>query len=274
MKIAASLVKVTLPAGLETIGREVFKNCSNLTIVTYTGGAEYALPASTRLVGNYAFQGCKSLTALEMKGVETLGINVFDGCSSLTSVDLSSLSTMGENVFEDCGKLLSVVLNKYLSVISEEAFLNCTSLEAIELPEALTTISANAFKNSGLTSVNLPESLTSLAVSAFAGCNALQTVTTSREGWRVEDTFLLDDENTLIFAFGNLGGKVTIPDGCVTIGEYAFNGREVSEVVFPASLERIEAYAFSSTNLIKSGVARKHKGNRQLCVLFKRASIR
>ena len=245
----ASLVKVTLPAGLETIGREVFKNCSNLTIVTYTGGAEYALPASTRLVGNYAFQGCKSLTALEMKGVETLGINVFDGCSSLTSVDLSSLSTMGENVFEDCGKLLSVVLNKYLSVISEEAFLNCTSLEAIELPEALTTISANAFKNSGLTSVNLPESLTSLAVSAFAGCNALQTVTTSREGWRVEDTFLLDDENTLIFAFGNLGGKVTIPDGCVTIGEYAFNGREVSEVVFPASLERIEAYAFSSTNL-------------------------
>jgi len=85
-----------------------------LTIVTYTGGAEYALPASTRLVGNYAFQGCKSLTALEMKGVETLGINVFDGCSSLTSVDLSSLSTMGENVFEDCGKLLSVVLNKYL----------------------------------------------------------------------------------------------------------------------------------------------------------------
>ena len=245
----ASLVKVTLPAGLETIGREVFKNCSNLTIVTYTGGAEYALPASTRLVGNYAFQGCKSLTALEMKGVETLGINVFDGCSSLTSVDLSALSTMGENVFEDCGKLLSVVLNKYLSVISEEAFLNCTSLEAIELPEALTTISANAFKNSGLTSVNLPESLTSLAVSAFAGCNALQTVTTSREGWRVEDTFLLDDENTLIFAFGNLGGKVTIPDGCVTIGEYAFNGREVSEVVFPASLERIEAYAFSSTNL-------------------------
>ena len=167
----------------------MFRNCTNLSTITYTGytGTDNSLPESVTLVGTYAFSGCTSLEQLSLPGVQTTGNAAFgaedsrinDGTtvpSGIRNVSLPSLVTAGSYLFQNCASLESVILGDELVSLSSSMFAGCTALQSIELPESLTTISTSAFKDcTGIQDFYLPSGVT-VSGSVFSGWTAEQTI--------------------------------------------------------------------------------------------------
>ena len=223
-----NLVSVTLPSKLQTIGAYVFRNCTNLSTITYTGyeGEGNSLPASTSLIGNYSFNNCTSLGQIALPGTTTMGTYLFSGCSALSQVTLSDS----------------------LTSIPNSAFSYCTSLTEIVLPESLTSLDVNVFFGSGLTTIEIPVGLTSVGNAAFSACASLTgfTVAAGNTAFKTDSNgFLFDVDGTLICVPKGTSGRVELTEECKAIGDYAFNGcGNVTEVVIPSSVTSIGASAF------------------------------
>lgn len=83
------LKTVRLPATLETISDELFRDCAELTEVTIPGGVTS--------IGSYAFSGT-GLTGITIpEGVTSLGAGAFSG-SRLTAIDLTGIKEAGEGI--------------------------------------------------------------------------------------------------------------------------------------------------------------------------------
>ena len=78
-----SLINVTIPDSVTSIGAYAFRYCSSLTSVT--------IPDSVTSIGSAAFGDCSSLTSVTIpNSVTSIGIYAFKNCSSLTSVNFEN----------------------------------------------------------------------------------------------------------------------------------------------------------------------------------------
>ena len=74
-----SLISVTIPSSVTSIGSRAFYGCDNLTTVTFGENSQLTT------IGSYAFYWCSSLTLITIpNSVTTIGISAFFGCSNLT----------------------------------------------------------------------------------------------------------------------------------------------------------------------------------------------
>jgi len=74
-----TLVSVTIPNSVTSIGKGAFARCTNLTSIT--------IPNSVTSIGRGAFGGCTSLTSVTIpNSVTSIGVNTFALCTRLTSV--------------------------------------------------------------------------------------------------------------------------------------------------------------------------------------------
>ena len=91
-----SLVKLSLPESLESLGWEAFSGCRSLRDVV--------IPESVASVDWKAFSGCSSLeNVVIMSGVAEIGLQAFEGCSSLKSVQIpETVSSIGDYAFAGC----------------------------------------------------------------------------------------------------------------------------------------------------------------------------
>lgn len=98
----SSVVSVTLPNSVTSIGWNAFYKCSDLISVT--------LPNSITSIGRETFRGCASLTSETIpSSVSSIEYRAFDNCSSLTSIKIpNSVTDIGGGVFEYCSCLASV----------------------------------------------------------------------------------------------------------------------------------------------------------------------
>lgn len=134
------LQDVKMPDSIESIGNDVFKNCSALPIIDnikyadiylvesvdknaehynvkegtkYIGNGSFAnsinvhsfsIPNSVRIIGDSAFEGCESLTSISIpNSVENVGSYLCKGCTNLSAVSLSnSIKEIGKDVFSEC----------------------------------------------------------------------------------------------------------------------------------------------------------------------------
>ena len=73
----SSIVTLTIPEGVKTIGDDAFQDCSSATTLTIPGGVE--------TIREGAFSGCSSVTTLTIsEGVKTIGVQAFHSCPLLT----------------------------------------------------------------------------------------------------------------------------------------------------------------------------------------------
>ena len=162
-----SLVKVTLPEGLITIGSSTFSGCEALTTINF--------PKSLQNIGESAFSrtNLDKVDLSELAELQSIGNHAFYNCQELADVLFpTSLEKLGNNAFYNCPKLTSVDLSKtQIKTIPNYAFSSCQSLESVKMPKTLETIGNYAFAwNNKLGGVlELASTVTSIGESAFAG---------------------------------------------------------------------------------------------------------
>ncbi|MBO5789032.1 MAG: leucine-rich repeat protein [Clostridia bacterium] len=200
-----NLQSVKLPASIQTIGQWAFRDCVNLTTITFMGNK--TTPATLSNIGDGAFYNCAKLSAVELpSSVLTLGEYTFSRCTSLAKVTLpQNLKTISKSLFEGCTSLSEVTIPDGVKTIGDSAFRKCEALIEVNVPDRVFFIDCHAFQDcTALTQVSLPLALTqqlpntppenpndkeaaanyelyknktNIDVSAFDGCPNLTTVT-------------------------------------------------------------------------------------------------
>ena len=174
-----SLTKITLPAGLESIGNVAFGGCQSLTSINLSDCT------SLKSIGNSAFGGCTILKEINLNGCTSLE-RIYDNAfanSGLTEINLSgctSLQSISTGAFGECKSLTSINLSgcTKLTTIGISAFFGCSKLTEIDLSNTkVDTINDTTFFNcSGLKTVKLPAKLTTISGWAFQGCSSLEKI--------------------------------------------------------------------------------------------------
>lgn len=165
-----SVISVTIPDNVTTIGRLAFAQSKGLTNATLGSGVT--------TIGEEAFFETALSRISIPEGVTTIGDNAFGLCTSLISVRLpESVTSLGVGAFSFCTSLASVTIGAGLTHIAEGAFIG-TALSSITIPYNVVNIGNWAFAScADLTSVSVPDSVTSLGDVAFGFCSSLATVT-------------------------------------------------------------------------------------------------
>ncbi len=246
-----SLISITLPVSLETIGNYSFSGCSSLTSVV--------LPSNLISVGSYAFSGCYNLRSLTIgDSVITIGDNAFYGCNGVTSIvigdSLTSLNnlpigpmlrdvTIGGSIEEidqslsGLNRLTAVVLMPGVRSISDSAFDNCVSLTSVTLPNTLESIGIDAFRRcSKLSTITIPEGVTVISNGCFASCSKLTSVTmhdgiteigseafyscSKLTSFEIPDSVISIGNSAFCFCY--ILASISFPNGQVQIGNQAF----------------------------------------------------
>lgn len=249
-----SLTEVVLPEGLESIGGNGFWFCTGLTSIQ--------LPDSLREIGGAAFANCKSLTSVRLP---------------------ARLTEVGWKLFSSCDSLKQVTFPKGLKVIQEEAFQSCRGLTELTLPQGLEKIGCGAFSYcSNLEKINIPVSVKELYEEAyttrsdnpmnpFHSCDSLRTIELDSENRtyyqqdgaliRRSDMTLVDYQPTdvtqsyvipegvrtigagSIRCLKGAQPQLTIPLTVTTIGKYAIHINDLTELVVPSSVKKLDDMA-------------------------------
>ena len=96
----------TIPASVQTIGSEAFKENKKLTSIT--------IPKSVQTIGSDAFNSCRNLATVAFapcSQLEKIDASAFYECQALTSIIIpASVDEIGSNAFKKCSKLASVTI--------------------------------------------------------------------------------------------------------------------------------------------------------------------
>ncbi len=260
-KNKASLISVAIPAGITNIGAFAFYDCANLKSVTLGSGVE--------IIGSFAFGSCVKLANISIpSGVTSIGFGAFSLCSSLLEVTIpyGVISIDGE-AFYGCSNLISVIIPDSVSLMGESAFGACSKLSIYcqsEQEPAQWSFNGNEWNpypcpvywaGEWTLVSGTPKPVyefiintdgTSYTLSKYNGSAESVTIPSTYNGLPV--TKIGDGS----FARNETIRSIAIPNGITTIGNYAFDGVNLGELIIPDSVTGIGSYAFfSCLNLAK-----------------------
>ena len=142
------LTAITLPDGLQSLGRGAFDSCASLTNTT--------LPAAITAVPGKCFADCTKLLNVKYAGTVT---------------------AIGDLAFESCKALTAAPIPETVTAIDKAAFTGCTALTDVTIPAGVSTIPEDCFRGcTALADVDLPGTVTHVGHNAFTGCTALKDV--------------------------------------------------------------------------------------------------
>lgn len=136
--------------------------------------------------------------------------------------------------------------------IADEAF-RCETQQktsySVTLPNSITIIGTNAFWNANISAINIPDSVQLIGYGAFVGCPECQyKVSPSHSVYAEIDGALYCKTNKELIAYYDESSKFEIPEGIVSIGDYAMYREKYPSysciVKMPSTLQKIGAYAF------------------------------
>ena len=252
---SSDLKTVELPEGLESMGSDVFSQCTALTEAEFPSGMKeipsstfsgcrsltsFCIPESVTEIGQNAFSGCSALAVLEIPdSVESIGMYAFYGCSSLTEFDYPmSWKTAGMYIFSGCSSLTEICVPEGVTELPASAFSSAGQLVNVVLPDTLETIGGSAFSRcEKLREIVLPQSLTSIGDSAFYDCISLTEIILPEA---------LTEIASGLFSSCEALVNVTIPEGVTAVGSSAFsNCASLTVLELPDSVTSIGGSAFS-----------------------------
>ena len=268
-----SLVSITMPNTMKSIGSSAFVGCSNLTSITipnsvsYVGlnafestewyknypeevlyindilykcngdkftGTSISIKKGTVTICSYAFEGCTSLGSITIpSSITSIGVCVFSACYNLTSIIVES----GNRIYdsrENCNAIIETASNTLL-----------TGCKNAVIPNSITSIEDGAFYGCyGLTSITIPNSVTSIGNSAFSYCYGLKSITIPNSVTSIGDYAFLGCSSLT---------SITIPESVTSIGNSAFYGcSSLTSITIPESVTSIGDRAFMGCSSLTS----------------------
>ena len=167
-------------------------------------------------------------------GILGIGANVFEYFRFVETVQIpDSVTKIDNSAFKHCRSLQKVILPAKLEKIGEYAFGNCESLTEITIPDTVTSIGSGAFHScKKMKRIEMSDSVKKIGVAAFAYCNELENVTLSKA---------LKEISPQLFMFCKKLKVVQIPVQVTKVGEFAFAGTGLEEIVIPAKVTKFYA---------------------------------
>ena len=246
---------IYIPDSVIIIGDRAFDECrlNNINI-----------PDSVTAIGDKAFLDCCNLTCIHIpNSVTTIGYGAFKGCCDLTGITVGKNNKVyysdGSNaIIEKSSHTLlfgckNTIIPDEVINIEKSAFYGCSGLTSIHIPDGVITIGECAFYGcSGLTSIHIPDGVTTIGESAFKSCSGLTSITVGKNN----KGYYSDGSNAIIEKSSNIllrGCKNTvIPDGVVSIGDWAFDNCCLYSIHIPNSVTTIGDSAFYGCSALTS----------------------
>ena len=162
----------SIPSSVESIGKNAFYGCENLTEVT--------IPSSVKSIGDNAFISCKKLNQVTIQGpVKSIGSRAFANCCRLHRVTIQgSVDSIGRDAFADCCGLWEVTIQGPVKSIGDYVFTRCNRLTKVTIQGSVDSIERDAFSGcKNLSEVTIQDGVKSIESCAFAFCENLTQVT-------------------------------------------------------------------------------------------------
>ncbi|MBR4391791.1 MAG: leucine-rich repeat protein [Bacteroidales bacterium] len=204
----------------------------------------------------------------------------------LREVDIPDHVWLDKNtygIFEDCKNLKTVHITncEKHKCISKGMFTGCESLEHVEIPDSVTAVCSGAFCNcKSLAHIDLSPNLETIGDGAFTGCDSMETITIPASVTKIEsggglilcknlkeivvdpanqqyasiDGVLYDKsvEELVAYSMNREAKAFSVPNTIHAIYGHTFRECEhLEKVVIPASVNRIDRYAFYNCMKLK-----------------------
>ena len=271
--------ELVIPNLVETIGDCAFIGCSGFTGLTignsvtiigneafevcYGFSGTLVIPNSVTTIGGSAFAYCDGFTGTVTipASVNEIGTSIFYGCSGLEQIVVDP-----ENVVYDSrnncngiietatntliiGCMHTVIPNTVVS-IADYAFGGC-NMASISIPNSVTKLGCGVFNwCPNLTSITIPSSVIIIDGPQLSGCNILKQVIVEAGNPNYDSR---DNCNAIVESYTNeliSGCKSTIiPNTVTVIGKGAFASCDITSIVIPLSVTKIDHDAFSWSSL-------------------------
>ena len=279
------LERILIPKAVTRIYDSTFSGCGSLeSIVVETGNPQYDSRNNCNAIietgSNILIRGCNKSTI--PNGVVSIAEHAFNNCTGLTSIVIpNSVTSIGNSAFSSCVNLTNIIIPNDVANVGYDAFfgtpwynnlpvgvvyigrvLYCYKGEmpsntSVVVKDGTKTIVAGAFSYyNGLVSIEIPKSVTNIGGSAFYCCGSLESIVVETGNPKYDsrdncNAIIETKSNTLLYGCN----KSTIPNGVVSIAEYAFeNCTGLTSIVIPNTVTSIGAYAFGNcvnlTNII------------------------
>lgn len=218
------------------------------------GTKQSVLPEGIVSVQKYAFFGSDIEEIRIPASVEQIGIQAFGGCKNLRRVTFgkdAAITALESNTFSGCAALESIAIPARVTEIRSHAFRDCAALSSVSFGTALERIESYAFWGcNGLTGAEIPASVSYLSPTALPDAALPDLAIAAENAVYYKDGTSVLTKETDILVIGSSGGE--IPSQTTGIGQSAFRGKDVRQVVIPNGVERIGAYAFADCKQLSS----------------------
>lgn len=122
-----------IPTGIRAIGKEAFKNCTNIRTLV--------IPSFVKTIGESAFAGCTRLVTVTFAGGNSLGDEL----------------TIGTSAFEGCVNLSGLIFAENSNVVSfgDSSFSGCTKLTSLSIPATVKELTPGSFVGMQLANITV-----------------------------------------------------------------------------------------------------------------------
>ena len=254
----AAITEIVIPGSVNTIGNDVFHECTSLTKVTFEEsptGMALTMGYDTDGEAENLFQDNNVLTTLVLNreivqtqtGVDTNSEGLFGGMPTLASITLGEqVKTLSPHMFAG-SSITSLDLNK-VETIQNNALAGL-ALTSLTIPGSVNTIGNNVFYQcTSLAEVTFEPSATGTpltmgydtdgeAENLFQDNNALTTLVLNRE--IVQTQTGVDTNSEGLFGGMPTLASITLGEQVKTLSDFMFAGSSIEELVIPGNVMTI-----------------------------------
>ncbi len=222
--------KLDIPSSIDNytvtaIAEKAFLQCNIIT--------EATIPSSVNYIGLAPFLGCVNLKK----------INYYAAYSRPTAFYIDYYSNYIDNI-DDYEFVETIVYGT--ETLYDRFFYDTPLIENLILSTGVKSPGENIFASaSGVKNLTISETVTEIKEKAFVGLKATTiSVDSNNPKYHSDNNCLIETNNKKLIA-GSNSSIIPNDDSVTAIGYAAFGALEITSIVFPSSLERIEDMAFA-----------------------------